>query len=254
MPRVPLAAPPPPPAVTITDARVSPARPLFGTATPVSARFTVTLDTPRALHVEFVAQRTGRIARRKVLRPIAPGTLRATWDAVRADGTVAPDGRYRVRVVVPSTGQRRLLGTFTLHGHVYPIDGPHADRGPVGQFGVPRNGGRTHEGYDVNAACGTPLVAVRAGTVVRRRYDPVLYGNEVIVRGAREGRTYRYAHLREPARVRLGQHVRTGALLGHVGATGNARTIGCHLHLELRAASGRLLDPRPWLHAWDTWS
>jgi murein DD-endopeptidase MepM/ murein hydrolase activator NlpD len=165
---------------------------------------------------------------------------------------VPADGRYRVMA-----GQRghtlRGAGSFVLHGHFYPVRGPHWFRGAVGRFGVPRSGGRTHEGFDVLAACGTPVASARAGRVTRRRYDPVLYGNYVIVRSSRERRSYMYAHLAHPARVRVGLHIRTGRRIGRVGATGNARTQGCQLHFEAIGPDGPF-DPESRLRAWDRWS
>ena len=38
-------------------------------------------------------------------------------------------------------------------------------RGAIGEFGAPRSGGRTHEGFDIVAPCGAGLVAVRGGRV-----------------------------------------------------------------------------------------
>jgi len=235
----------------VSETRASPAK-IFVDRDPVVIGFVSDAPRPLNLDVEIVGEGDGRIARRLPLRAVPPGVAqRVRWDGVRADGTAAPDGRYRVRVVAPGIGERRRLGSFTLRGHMYPIRGPHADRGQVGLFGVPRNGGRTHEGYDVNAPCGTRLVAARGGTVVRSRFDPVLYGHEVIIRGTLDGRSYRYAHLRDTPLVRRGDRVRTGRRIGSIGDTGNARTTGCHLHFELRARDGRLLDPRPHLHRWD---
>lgn len=153
----------------------------------------------------------------------------------------------------PVGGRLSRLGGFILRGHVYPVRGPHAFRGAVGNFGVPRSGGRTHEGFDVNARCGTPVVAARGGVVVRRRFDSVLYGNYVIVRAPGERRDYWYSHLRSPAPVRAGRLVRTGQPLGAVGATGNAVSVGCHLHFELHGPSGPF-DPAPRLRLWDGWS
>jgi peptidoglycan LD-endopeptidase LytH len=71
----------------------------------------------------------------------------------------------------------------------------------------------------------------------------------VIIRGGHEWVEYWYAHLRSPARVTEGQHVRTGQRLGDVGATGNARTVGCHLHFEMHGAGGPF-DPLPGLRRW----
>ncbi len=250
-----VAAPPAPaPALTVTDARLSPTKIFFG-RDPLRIAFR--FDGPAAtdLDVEIVSDRTGKIARRIVVPAAAPAAVQhVRWDGVTGSGRAAGDGRYRVRVVVAGTDRRRRLGSFTLRGHMYPIRGPHADRGGIGYFGAPRNGGRIHEGFDVNAPCGTRMVAARSGLVVRSRYDPVLYGHEVIVRGAIDGRTYRYAHLRDAPMVKRGDRVRTGQQIGFVGDTGNARSVGCHLHFELRAHTGRLLDPAPLLHEWDRFS
>jgi len=103
------------------------------------------------------------------------------------------------------------------------------------------------------AACGTPLVAVRSGKVLRTGYDPVLYGNYVLIHGEGEERSYFYAHLSRPAAVRRGERVWTGEWVGAVGETGNARTVGCHLHYEIHV-HGRPVDPEPYLKHWDHWS
>ena len=229
--------------------KVAPKRAFFGRrAVRVDVRFTG--DAPLDLRVEFVRGKTRKVVRSLALPAAQPNVLqRVRWDALTTAGRAAPEGRYSVRVVT-ADGRRRRAGAFTLRGHMYPIRGSHADRGPVGEFGVGRNGGRTHEGFDVNARCGVPLVAARAGRVTRSRYDPVLYGHEVIIRGRLNNRSYRYAHLRDPPLVSQGDIVRTGQQIGLVGRTGNARTVGCHLHFELRAG-GVLIDPKGPLHAWD---
>ena len=128
--------------------------------------------------------------------------------------------------------------------------GPHGERGFIGEFGAPRNGGRAHEGFDIVAPCGAELVAVRSGRVRRRGHDPVLYGNYLLIRGAGERRAYFYSHLRRSAAVRRGQRVWAGQRVGVVGATGNARTVGCHLHFEIHAR-GRPIDPAPILRRWE---
>lgn len=133
------------------------------------------------------------------------------------------------------------------------MQGPHGTRGAIGEFGAPRDGGRVHEGFDIVAACGTPLVAVRGGRVLRRGYDPVLYGNFLLIHGEGEDRSYFYAHLPRPALVDPGERVFTGERVGAVGETGNARTVGCHLHFEIHV-HGRPIDPEPLLRRWDRYS
>jgi murein DD-endopeptidase MepM/ murein hydrolase activator NlpD len=103
------------------------------------------------------------------------------------------------------------------------------------------------------AACGTPLVAVRGGRVLRRGYDPVLYGNYVLIHGEGEDRSYFYAHMPRSSLVHRGERLWTGERVGSVGETGNARTVGCHLHFEIHV-HGRPIDPEPYLRRWDRYS
>ena len=240
----PPAAPAAPPEFRILGAQVSPRHAYFA-GRPVELAFTVAAPAPLDLQVDIVRDKTDQPVRRILVAAAAPGVAqRVEWDAVTGGGKVAPDGGYRIRIRAVSDGRVRRGGSFTLRSHAYPIRGPHADRGAIGAFGVGRNGGRRHEGYDVNSPCGTPIVAARGGRVVRAGYDPVLYGNVVIVRGERTKRDYWYSHLKNATRLKVGDEVRTGVRIGSIGATGNARTIGCHLHFEIHSR-GRPIDPRP---------
>jgi len=126
-------------------------------------------------------------------------------------------------------------------------------RGYIGEFGAPRSGGRTHEGFDVVAACGAKLVAVGNGRVLRRGYDPVLYGNYLLLHGEGERRSYFYSHLPRPAPVARGERVIEGQRVGAVGMTGNAVSVGCHLHFEIHER-GVPIDPAPALRRWDRYS
>jgi murein DD-endopeptidase MepM/ murein hydrolase activator NlpD len=195
----------------------------------------------------------GRSVRRIVFDPVLPGELRQfEWNAVTGADKPAPDGRYSV-FGVAAGGPRRKLGEFRLTGHFFPVRGPHWARGWLGLFGAPRSDDRVHQGYDVMARCGTPLAAVRAGKVISRGYDPVLYGNFLRILGARERRSYFYSHLSKPALPGLGERVSTGETVGRVGTTGNAKGTGCHLHFEIRVR-GREIDPRLDLARWDRFS
>jgi murein DD-endopeptidase MepM/ murein hydrolase activator NlpD len=217
----------------LVDARVSPRRAYFA-GPRVRITFGVGAPAPFAPRVDIVREATRKPVMSFALPVAATGVAQSVeWDGRTGAGEVAPNGRYRVRVVAPD-GAARNAGRLQLRGHIYPIRGRHADRGPAGAFGVGRNGGRTHNGFDVNAACGLPVVAARGGVVKRADYDPVLYGNVVIIRGERTRRDYWYSHLLRPTRLRVGDRVSTGQRIGGIGATGNARTIGCHLHFEIR--------------------
>jgi murein DD-endopeptidase MepM/ murein hydrolase activator NlpD len=133
------------------------------------------------------------------------------------------------------------------------VQASHGVRGEVGTYQAPRSGGRIHEGFDITAACGAPLVAVRNGRVLQRGYDPVLYGNYLLIHGATEHRSYFYAHMPQPARVRRGERVWEGERVGSVGESGNAAGLGCHLHFEIHV-HGIAVDPEPELRRWDRYS
>jgi len=98
-----------------------------------------------------------------------------------------------------------------------------------------------HDGIDLAAPEGSPVVAADAGTVLfvgsKRGY-----GNLILVGHDRDLVTV-YAHNRENL-VRIGQKIERGALIARVGKTGNAT--GPHLHFEVRVAA-RPLNPLTFL-------
>jgi murein DD-endopeptidase MepM/ murein hydrolase activator NlpD len=191
----------------------------------------------------------GRLIARRVTGPLEPGRWhRRFFRGFDRKGRLAAPGRYSVRIGAAG-GKLRTLSRIQLHGHRFPVRGPHGVRGYIGEFGAPRTGGRTHEGFDVTAACGTPLVAPRSSIVLRNAYDAELKGYYVVLKGRAERRTYLYAHLIRRAPVTVGQKLRAGRRVGSVGQTGNAWSTPCHLHFEVRTR-GRLLDPGPLLGSW----
>jgi murein DD-endopeptidase MepM/ murein hydrolase activator NlpD len=114
-----------------------------------------------------------------------------------------------------------------------------------------------HQGQDVLSPCGTQEVAAGGGRVAAAGYDPELYGYWLVIDGRGTDADYRYAHLEAPTPLHAGDSVRTGAAIGRVGRTGNARTVGCMLHFEEWPAGwlhGTPVDPLPNLLRWDGWS
>lgn len=103
---------------------------------------------------------------------------------------------------------------------------------------------RRHEGIDIFAGRGTPVVAATEGIVLRRGQDP-LGGNVVWVYGP-GGLQHYYAHLDCFANLRTGDRVRAGTPLGFVGNTGNARTTPPHLHFGVYGDGGAV-NPYPLL-------
>lgn len=115
------------------------------------------------------------------------------------------------------------------------------------QWGAPRSGGRKHQGIDIFAKCGTPVLSATDGLVVRVGTN-ALGGQIVRVLGP-GGYWHYYAHLSEFGDVEEGQFVTAGTVLGRVGDTGNAKGTPCHLHYGVYAKSGGAENPYPLLTA-----
>ena len=191
----------------------------------------------------------------------APGVEQVvTWNGL-AGARVPRAGAYEFRVftaaagVTASTAQAGgpdATAPFAFAPDVFPVAGPYQIAGDSGRFGAPRAGGYAHQGQDIPAACGTPLVAVRAGTVKFRAFQ-ARAGNYVVLDGDKTGWDYVYMHLRDPSPFDKGAHVATGQTIGFVGDTGDAE--GCHLHFELWSSpgwytGGHAVDPLPSLTRW----
>jgi murein DD-endopeptidase MepM/ murein hydrolase activator NlpD len=209
------------------------------------------------IKINIVRRATGGVVahmRRRNVAPFSPHALR--WDGTRSNGRVVPPGSYALRVGL-AHGHGDTGARFTMLPDEFPVRGSHSYGGSLQRFGAPRSGGRVHQGQDVFAPCGTREVAARGGRVTHTGYDPVLYGYWLVIDGRGTSTDYRYAHLIAPTPLHSGDRVRTGELVGHVGRTGNARTVGCMLHFEEWPQGwevGNPVDPLPDLERWDGWS
>ena len=151
---------------------------------------------------------------------------------VKAKARVAPPAP-----VTPVTGP----STFPINGRWKILDTYET------KFG----GGRGHEGQDVFAKCGTPLVAPTAAKVTHVKYQGAA-GNYIVMQAA-DGQSYAMMHMLEKSPLRVGDELQPGTPVGQVGQTGRAS--GCHLHFELWTApgwyeGGKPIDPLPQLRAW----
>lgn len=146
---------------------------------------------------------------------------------VRIQPELLRGGRYSISIVVsPSL-------SFPVSGH---------DSTAIGSwYGDTRDAGRRrHEGVDIFAPRGTPVLAAADG-VVRSTRRNNLGGNVVWLRDE-HGRALYYAHL-DTQLVRRGQRVTAGDTLGRVGNSGNARTTPPHLHFGIYSRGS--FDPYP---------
>ncbi len=111
-------------------------------------------------------------------------------------------------------------------------------------FGQARGGGtRTHEGQDMRAPQGTPIVSPTEAIVIRTG-DGESSGKYVYTANP-GGETFRYMHLDTLAKLKPGDRLKPGDFIGTVGDTGNAPKGAYHLHLEIRDEDNRATDPYP---------
>ncbi|MDQ3850386.1 MAG: M23 family metallopeptidase, partial [Actinomycetota bacterium] len=226
------------------------------------ARIDLATRQPLNVTVALVRLVDGVVVMGWPLGVVTPAVVRSvTWDGTLA-GVAQPPGRYEFRVFAGGSGAQAAQsdgalasGVFDLVDHKFPVRGPHDFGGAGAAFGAVR-AGHTHQGQDVMAACGTPLVAARGGVVKLNRFEANA-GNYLIVDGQGTDVDYAYMHLREPSPLLKGSRVRTGQVLGAVGRTGDATA--CHLHFEMWSGpgwytGGAPLDPLPFLKLWDLYS
>ena len=104
-------------------------------------------------------------------------------------------------------------------------------------WGDSRSGGRRHEGVDMLAPRGTPVVAALAGFA---EFKDTSAGGKSIWLTTPDGDKFFYAHL--DGWEGVSRDVAQGETVGYVGSTGNAG--GPHLHFEVRPG-GRAVNPYP---------
>ena len=130
-------------------------------------------------------------------------------------------------------------------GNVFPLPAKH-------HYGDGYGAGRGHEGQDVFARCGKPIISARTGKVKYNDFDGGA-GNYIVINGKGTKRDYMYAHMKRKPRLRRGERVRKGEQIGKVGDSGNAS--GCHLHFELwRGDWNGRPDVTRKLKKWDRYS
>lgn len=144
--------------------------------------------------------------------------------------------------VFSSYGKERSVSEISK-SLVFPVAG---NKSKIGSFwGEVRGGGtRKHRGIDIFASKGTPLLAVADGVVTSVGNGPIS-GKTVWLRTSGHGITAYYAHL-DKQKVKVGQRVRKGDVIGTVGKTGNARTTPAHLHFGIYTRSGAV-NPLPYV-------
>jgi len=143
----------------------------------------------------------------------------------------------------PSPNVLEVLPPSALPRQVFPVRGPYELWAGFGDS-------RGHQGADLGAACGTPLVAVATGTLTKSAYHPRA-GNYAVIDLKRSDQDLAYMHLTALTTLPVGTPVGAGQVIGYAGDSGNAS--GCHLHFELWEGEyyggGAPVDPIPFLQS-----
>jgi murein DD-endopeptidase MepM/ murein hydrolase activator NlpD len=119
----------------------------------------------------------------------------------------------------------RPTGPIASGNWVCPVQGPHSFSN---DYGAARPGGRSHQGNDIIAPRGTPVVMNVSGTM--QQHSSGLGGISYYIHGD-DGRRYFGAHLDSYSGAT--GRLPAGTVIGYVGNTGDARGGVTHLHFEM---------------------
>lgn len=206
-----------PTATPVAQATATPASPSSGE----SSQAAVTVRTPaELLNCDLLKKDSFLVYAKHFSRALPQKSARADSASTRESAGGGDDGLF----MWPTRGR-------TIRN----------DSGGAGYFGAPRGSGRGHQGIDIVAAVGEPVLAARSGTIVDPAYE-FSYGKVVDVKHE-EGFMTRYAHLTSFS-YSHGAYVEKGDRIAAAGRTGNASGAGItpHLHFEVRQYN-RLLNP-----------
>jgi murein DD-endopeptidase MepM/ murein hydrolase activator NlpD len=195
--------------------------------------------------------------------PVAAGSgggVAAPTGAPSADGggahygTPVPASKPPVKRRRRARPRPRPAPVLPAGEHFFPVAGTYSLGSEDARFGAPL-GDHAHQGQDIAAARGTPVVAPYAGVIAWVRYQRRGAGHYVVLR-ADDERDYVFMHLRRGSiSVAEGQRVAAGDRIGEVGNSG--RSFGAPLHFEVWVGGwyekgGEAVDPLPLLEDWAT--
>lgn len=165
-----------------------------------------------------------------------------TGQSVPEAGSWAPEG-YGLTFAGSDTGAGVGLGGSAI-GSVGGSSWPTTSHSLGPGFGEKGpHWATTHDGQDIDGACGDPIFAPTAGVIKSAGYAGA-YGNRIVLKSFSVKDTeYWLCHLSSMS-VRPGSTVSAGQKVGSMGQTGNA--FGCHLHVTV-VHNGQKVDPLPYL-------
>jgi Peptidase family M23 len=238
----------------------APGKVFFNGEHKATYRYSISGDRPRNLKIQAVNRRNWRVVKVWRRNDVEPGSYKISWAGNNRHGKAAKKGAYlfRIRTKQGADVDRSRTKGDDRSVKFYPEKFPVRARHTYGDgFGAARSG-HTHQGQDIFADCGSPLVAARGGRVQYSGNQSGGAGYYLVVDGKSTGHDYVYMHLQKRGRAKEGERVRTGEKIGRVGDTGNAS--GCHLHFELWSKPGwyegghAMRSVTKHMKKWDRWS
>ncbi len=159
---------------------------------------------------------------------------------------IEESGAYRVVIQPEIYAEGKFAHQlYTTPSFGFPVAGK-SHKAILSYWGAERDGGsRSHQGVDIFAERGTPVIAVIEGSVSAAG-NRGLGGKQVWLRTGFFGKSLYYAHL-DSIIVKTGSKVKLGDTLGFVGNTGNARTTSPHLHFGIYESGKGAIDPLPFI-------
>ncbi len=137
---------------------------------------------------------------------------------------------------------------------LFPVPKPYS-HGFSNDWNAARPGGQKHQGTDIFAARGAPMVAVTDGVIGNSFGNSNLGGYRLWLNGD-NGYEFYYAHLNGDVGVAFapgiapGVRVRKGQVIAYMGDSGQAKGTGVHVHFGI-TTNGQWINPFPYLKASD---
>ena len=241
------------------DSGVAPAPPVA--TTPAASTTPAAADTPAGVSLAFgaagadVKSLQRKLRMKRIFVPVDGKYSVKTRAGVRilqrkwrmkatgiADAALLARLGLKVRAVA-STPAAAPAVFVAQYIKVFPVNGPHVLTDSWGDFRADLRG-QGHQGNDIMAARGVPVVAVADGTIKRLTRQETGLGGIWIWLVDNAGNEYYYAHLTDiVAGLDAGSKVTAGQQIGTVGNTGDARYGDPHLHFEIHPGGGSAIDP-----------
>ena len=160
-----------------------------------------------------------------------------------AEAESPPSGGFTRTPPIAAADRSRLLAPGAFR---FPVVGGASFSD---DFGGPRADTGFHQGIDLFAPVGTPVVAIHDGTLFNVGWNR-LGGNRLWLDDG-VGDAFYYAHLSAYAPIAIeGAAVKAGDVIGFVGATGDAVGTPSHLHFEIHPNGHWAVPPIAYVSAW----